>query len=280
MPKTTFMATSIIALALIACAGCSSTPSTDSPANASHALDVLHYQDVNWTPLNPARGDNSPRAGTLWGDRSADVATGFLVRFKDGFSSPPHIHNVSYRGIVISGLIHNDDPSAAEMWMPAGSYWTQPKGEAHITAAKGSMNMAYIEIDEGPYLVHPTEQAFDDGERPVNIDASNIVWLDSVGGSQISYLWGKHKQGHSNGVLVKLPKRFDGTISSTGSLTRGVVIQGQLDLRPTDQSESESLEPGSAFQRPDAFTLRVSNSTDQECIVYIRSDGMLTISDQ
>lgn len=97
----------------------------------------------------------------------------------NGFSSPPHIHNVTYRAVVMTGLIHNDDPKAELMWMPAGSFWTQPVGEAHITAAKGENVMAYIEIDEGPYLVKPTEQAYDSGERPVNVDADNIVWLDA-----------------------------------------------------------------------------------------------------
>ncbi len=280
MPKITTTATRTLALALAltVCAGCSSSPTPSTQTEAPHALSVLHYEDVDWTPLNPARGDNSPRAGTLWGDRSADVATGFLVQFRDGFSSPPHIHNVSYRGIVISGLIHNDDPDAAKMWMPAGSYWTQPKGEAHITAAKGSMNMAYIEIDEGPYRVHATDAAFESAERPVNIDASNIVWLDSGGGAQIAYLWGKQGPGHTSGVLLKLPKHFNGTFNNDASHTRGVVIRGQLKLQTTRQPGSHSLNAGSAFDLPEAFTLPVSNSSDHECIIYIRSDGALTVS--
>ncbi|MCG8600560.1 MAG: DUF4437 domain-containing protein, partial [Verrucomicrobiales bacterium] len=90
--------------------------------------EIVTASEVNWTPLNAARGDASPQAGTLWGDRAGEPQTGFLVKFADGFSSPPHIHNVTYRGVVISGQIHNDDPDAAEMWMPAGSFWTQPAG--------------------------------------------------------------------------------------------------------------------------------------------------------
>ncbi|MET0000674.1 MAG: DUF4437 domain-containing protein, partial [Candidatus Thiodiazotropha lotti] len=125
--------------------------------------------EINWEQLNPARGDKSPQAGTLWGDRKGSVPTGFLAKFVDGFSSPPHIHNVTYRAVVISGTIHNDDPDAADMWMPAGSFWTQPKGEVHITSAKGSTNIALVEIERGPYLVLPVEKAFDAGERPINV---------------------------------------------------------------------------------------------------------------
>ena len=87
---------------------------------------VLLSSEIKWEKLNPARGDQSPQAGTIWGDRKGEVATGFLAKFVDGFSSPPHIHNATYRAVVIKGSIHNDDPAAANMWMKPGSFWTQP----------------------------------------------------------------------------------------------------------------------------------------------------------
>jgi hypothetical protein len=55
-----------------------------------------------------------------------------------------------------------------------------PQGEVHITSAEGSGSLAYIEIEEGPYLVLPEEEAFDSGERPVNMDQSNLVWLNAA----------------------------------------------------------------------------------------------------
>ena len=180
---------------------------------------VVLTSEVKWTPLNPLRGDKSPKAGTLWGDpdRKFPVATGFLVQFADGFSSPPHIHNATYRAVVISGLIHNDDPGAEDMWMPSGSFWTQPEGQVHITAAKGDYNLALVEIDMGPYLVLPPAEAFDSGERPVNIDASNIVWIEankmgpSLSAAKTAYLWGKQQaRGYSDtnhGRLLRNPSR-------------------------------------------------------------------------
>ncbi|SMP67609.1 protein of unknown function, partial [Neorhodopirellula lusitana] len=179
------------------------SPSVAQEHAAKPTSNVVLASEVDWTPLNPARGDASPKAATLWGDRAGTQATGFLVQFADGFSSPPHIHNVTYRGMVISGGVHNDDEAAEPMWMPAGSFWTQPAGAPHITAARG-LTTAYIEIDKGPYLVMPTEEAFDRGERPVNVDASNIVWLGPSSTTwiqsaatkapakqpQIAFLWG------------------------------------------------------------------------------------------
>ena len=236
--------------------------------------------EVKWGPLNPARGDKSPKAGTLWGERKGSVPTGFLVKFVDGFSSPPHIHNVSYRGVVISGLIHNDDPDAADMWMPTGSFWTQPKGEAHITAAKGSTNVAYVEIEEGPYLVLPAEEAFDSGQRPVNVDASNIVWIDQPGipasadGPKVAFLWGNPQDGQLSGTLVKLPAGFTGMINSQGSTFRAVVIQGQPQYLEADV---KTLEPGSYFGSKGESVYQVSSKAGAESIIYVRTKGKYNV---
>ncbi len=235
--------------------------------------------EVKWEQLNPARGDKSPKAGTLWGDRKGTGPTGFLVKFVDGFSSPPHIHNVSYRGVVISGLIHNDDPDAADMWLPTGSFWTQPKGEVHITAAKGSTNVAYIEIEQGPYLVLPTDEAFDSGERPVNVDASNIVWIGQPGipasadGPKVAFLWGNPQDDQLNGTLVKLPAGFTGKIDSHASTFRAVVIKGQPQYQVPGETDVKTLESGSYFSSKGESVHQVSSEAGEESIIYVRTDG-------
>ena len=247
--------------------------------------------EVDWEQLNPARGDKSPKAGTLWGDRNGTGPTGFLVKFVDGFESPPHIHNVAYRGVVISGLIHNDDPNADDMWMPAGSFWTQPAGEVHITAAKGSNNLAYIEIEKGPYLVLPTEEAFDSGERPVNVaesnivwlDASNIVWLDQPGmpvsanGPKVAFLWGNPQDNQLNGTLVKLPAGFSGKIRSHGSTFRAVVIQGPPQYQVPGETDVKTMEPGSYFSSKGESAHQVSCEAGEECIIYVRMEGKFDV---
>ena len=256
-------------------------------ANSVHAggsqndapIDVVLTSEVNWEPLNPARGDKSPKAGILWGDRNGTDPAGFLVKFVDGFSSPPHIHNVSYRGVVISGLIHNDDPDAADLWLPTGSFWTQPKGEVHITAAKGATNVAYIEIEQGPYLVLPTEEAFDSGERPVNVDASNIVWIDQPGipasadGPKVAFLWGKPQDTQLNGTLVRLPAGFAGKIDSHGSTFRAVVIKGQPQYQVPGETDVKTLEPGGYFSSKGESVHQVSSEAGEESVIYVRTDG-------
>ncbi|MEQ8209194.1 MAG: DUF4437 domain-containing protein [Lacipirellulaceae bacterium] len=245
---------------------------------------VVLAQDVKWQPLNPARGKKGPQAGTLWGDQTGSGASGFLVKFIDGFSSPPHIHNITYRGIVIAGALHNDDPEATPLWMKAGSYWTQPAGEAHITSARGP-SIAYVEIATGPYLVMPTEKAFDNGERPVNVDASNVMWLDGSNtswirkspkvapekGPKLAFLWGKPQKGHVNGTMIKLPAGFKGKIAASGSVSRYVVVQGRLTHHANGGEKAQILEAGSYFGSPGKSEHRIS--ANEESILYVSTNG-------
>ena len=285
-----FCATSLLA------GGCatvhnSAVTSMEKPGHAT-AVEVVPASAVQWGALNPARGAQGPRAADLWGDRTGSGATGFLVRFADGFSSPPHTHNVTYRGVVIEGLLHNDDPQAAESWMPVGSYWTQPAGEVHITSAMGTGRMAYIEIQDGPYLVLPTEDANDNGERAINVHASNVVWLDAssaasivqpthdppANGPKISYLWGDPQDPAPSAAFVRLPADFNGTLQSDGASLRVVVVEGETRIRRIGDDVRTKLGPGSYVGSQGSGVHVMSLSTDQACVLYVRSEGALTIT--
>lgn len=269
----------IVLLGACALSSCSSSHETPNSARKFETT-VLPMDRVEWTPLNPARGDASPKAATLWGHRGETVPTGFLVQFVDGFSSPPHIHNVSYRGVVIHGTVHNDDPASPDMYMSTGSYWTQPAGQVHITAARGSRNLAYIEIDEGPYLVLPVAEAFDNGEKPINVDATNIVWVDPSTPdfsteARVAYLWSSTGSGALKGYLLKLPPQFAGTIVPRGAEFRAVVISGLV--HHGDWEGSESLEPGSSFVASRASSHSVACPASTGCTLYVRTAGSFAL---
>lgn len=253
---------------------------------ASPTNRVKLNSEIEWEKLNPARGNASPEAGTIWGDRNGEVATGFLAKFSDGFSSPPHIHNVTYRAVVISGTIHNDDPQAENMWMKPGSFWTQPVGESHITSATGSNNIAYVEIDKGPYLVKPTTEAFDNGERPVNIDASNVVWLNvnetnlidssftADESPQVSFLWANNGL---QGNFIKLPAGFNGKLRSNGAVFHAIVISGELNYQMLNQESPLLLDPGSYFTSEEKSIHALAVKPNAESIIYVRSDENFSI---
>ena len=297
------MNSSILSFCLIVviCGGAISTIITSCSTSQTLSNDIIQKStnselvlasEVEWEYLNPARGDKSPKAGTLWGDRSGSGPTGFLLRPVDGFKSPPHIHNVSYRGVVIRGLIHNDDPNADNMWMPSGSFWTQPKGGVHITAARGSNTLAYIEIEEGPYLVLPVEEEFHSGEEPLNVDESNMVWLDasnitwvdqpgvktSINEVKMAFLWGNPQGNQLNGTLIKLPAGFTGKIHSQASSFRTVMIQGQAQYQAPNETSTNILEPGSYFSSEGASVHQISCDVKGDCMFYVRAEGTFDIA--
>ncbi len=245
-------------------------------ANANPQLRAV--EELQWGYLNPARGDKGPAAADLWGDRTDNTASGILLRFPPGFSSPEHIHNVSYRGVVIEGELHNDDAAAEALWMPPGSYWTQPAGASHITAANGRTNIAFIEIDRGPYRVLPTEQAHDNGERPLNLHSLNLVWLrlanERVGGDSevfLSYLWGDPVAGELHGAMIKVPAGFVGELSVSADEFRAVVIDGVLIH--SGVSPQRELAPGSYFGSSGSFAHAISAAGNDEVTLYVRTDG-------
>lgn len=251
-----------------------------SVLSSNSTSEVVAIDDIKWGHLNPLRGKASPGAADLWGDRTKDGETGMLVRFKKGFSSPPHIHNITYRGVVIKGLLHNDDPNAKKMWMPTGSYWTQPAGEEHITAAAAEENMIYLEINSGPYLVKPSKEQFDNGEVPINVHKSNIVWLDAsdaasidASGVKTTFLWGKLDSNEPVGSIVKLPANYKGQIITDASKFRAVIIEGEINYKSIDISKEKNLKAGSYFGSSGNFKHVIYNSKNSEVILYISANS-------
>ena len=257
-------------------------------ARSETSSEIVLRSDVQFQPLNPARGDASPRAGVLWGDIRKNVPSGAIIEFADGFSSPPHIHNITYRGIVISGAVHNDDPDAERLWMGPGSFWTQPAGEPHITAAaEGSKATVFLEILGGPYLVRPAEESFDNGERPVNLEARNLVWLDSsdvtwiehstlsgiTQGLKIAFLWGALQDGQKNGTLLRLPSNFSIELSGNGAWLRAVVIHGSTTHSLTGESKMTKLQTGSYFGGKGDTAHVIACKESDDCLLYVSAEG-------
>ena len=281
--RSTFAIAALV-LASISVKAQENTQAVESGTKES-TTEVRLASEIKWRKLNPARGDASPQAGTIWGDQTKDNESGFLVKFVDGFSSPPHIHNITYRGIVLGGMLHNDDPESEPMWMKAGSYWTQPAGEVHITSSRGA-GIGYVEIQSGPYLVKPSSEAFDNGERPINVDASNIIWLDAsdttwIKGTvdqdptknpQLTFLWGNPTGDQINGSMVKLPAGFSGTLESDSSTFKVIVIKGRVKVHG---DEIKTLAGGGYIGSQGKSSHHLT--CNEECVVYVRTKGMCSV---
>ncbi|MEM7765130.1 MAG: DUF4437 domain-containing protein [Pseudomonadota bacterium] len=245
-------------------------------ASGSDSAVKDNHRELTFVPLNPARGDAAPQAGVLWGNIRANVWSGAIIKFRDGFQSPPHIHNVTYRGVVIDGQVHNDDPVAAKQWLGPGAYWSQVAGEAHITAAKpGASATVFLEILSGPYLVKPTDDAFDTGEQSVNVAYDNLVWVtasgslaDSNARSARTYLW---QQGAHSGSLLRLAAGASVSVQADAPL-RLVGIRGELSVRAAAQP-AKPLHRARYQQLPaaDIHDLQCHGAT--VCLSYISALG-------
>ena len=277
----------------LACALVVASISTSFAVQAEPDSEVVLRSEVQFQPLNPARGDSSPQAGVLWGDIREDVPSGALIVFAESFSSPPHIHNITYRAVVIEGAVHNDDPAAENMWMGPGSFWTQPAGESHITAAaEGAKGTAFLEILEGPYLVQPAADAVDNGERPINMDARNVVWLDSsdvtwldhpdkspsLNGPKLALLWGSPETGQRNGYFLMLPAGNGGQLEGNDTWLRVVLIQGKVTYQLPGTTTVKNLVPGSYFGSSTSAKHRVECEIEEDCIFYVSTEGKFRFS--
>lgn len=252
-------------------------------------ITIVKREDIKWNYLNPARGNKSPGAGNLWGDFREARATGYILKPKDGFKSPPHIHNVDYKAVIIEGKFHNGTAGEKEMWMGNGGYWTQPKGLVHETFAKdGKDRLALIEIEEGPYEVLAPKQAFENSDKQVRMDPSNIIWHNandvkwideaaSKAGAKVAYFWGSPEEGKFSGTFVKFPARFKGKLAVYGDDFKAVVVRGKPTLT-LENKKSETLEPASFFGAEGGpFKQSVTSAPSEETILYIRTNGLYNV---
>ncbi len=139
--------------------------------------------------------------------------------------------------------------------------------------------MICLEIDSGPYLVKPSTEKFDNGERPVNIHRDNMVWLSEyesalVSGEDIklAHLW-QNKANSTQGMLVKLSKGAKGFLFGQSDEFKAVVIQGIASYQSNETSHVVKLNAGSFFSSKGEFEHLLS--TESETIIYVRTDAKL-----
>lgn len=246
---------------------------------AQQNLKIVLKSEVEWEQLNPNRGENSPMAASLWGDRTGPGPSGFLLKPVDGFKSPPHIHTANYHGVVIRGRVHNAEPDAKDLYLPTGSFWTQPGGGIHITAARGN-SLAYIEVD-GEFDVLPAEMSASKDTLATVIPVSNMKWVNPSGipnspdRPKVAVLWGKPGGNQVSGTLVKFPAGFTGMMNNSGSKFHAVVIQGEPKYWMPGKIDIRTLEPGSYFGSSVESSHQISCEGEQDCMIYVRMEGEL-----
>lgn len=130
----------------------------------------------------------------------------------------------------------------------------------------------------------PTSEALDNGERPVNVDKTNLVWLNAKDIEWINekskvktaFLWGSHEKNQLRVTLLKLPAGFKGKIQNLSPSFRAVIISGGLTHQFAKNGEKKELNAPSYFGAEENATSIIS--AEKETVIYIRSNGSFKVN--
>lgn len=141
--KSLFVATTatlVAAASLVAFAASDNQPSVNVPVTK-----------IQFGPTGVKDGKTGELlAGPVYGNLGKGPH-GTFIRMPAGFVSPVHNHTGAYWGIVISGVAANGLPGAADVELPAGSYWYQKGGEAHVTKCLAGHECLFFISQDTPF---------------------------------------------------------------------------------------------------------------------------------
>lgn len=148
------MNSSLTRVAIIATAAITATASlvaaAASPDNTQPSVNVP-VTKIAFGPTGVKDGKTGELlAGPVYGNLGKGPH-GTFIRMPAGFVSPVHNHTGAYWGVVISGVAANGVPGAADVQLPAGSYWYQKGGEAHITKCLAAHECLFFISQDTPF---------------------------------------------------------------------------------------------------------------------------------
>ena len=236
-------------------------------------------------------------AGTLWGGRDRSGPTGFLLRPADGFESPPHIHNVAYRGggdprpppqrrpgrrvdVDAGGVVldaaggrgaHHSRERRATPWPTSRSTRgrsASSRSRRRSTTARETGQRRRVE----PRLAGTHRPPA--GSSPAKASAS-------AHGLELAFLWGDPRQDRS---AERDPHPASGRgpaeLRSRGPILHAVVVQGRPEHRVAGETDGESLEPGSYVRSKGETVHQLFCEKEQRCILYVRTKGRFDVAAQ
>ena len=101
--------------------------------NTKHSSVSTPVTELKYGPTGLTDGVHGElQAAAAYGDL-ANGAHGTFLRMPAGYVSPTHRHTEDYWAVVVSGVMVNKKPEGPDVALPAGSYYFQKGGEAHVT---------------------------------------------------------------------------------------------------------------------------------------------------
>jgi hypothetical protein len=125
----------------------------ESGQSSSTPVTQLHYGPTGVTDGVHGELNAAPAYGDL-----AHGPHGTFIKMPAGFVSKVHTHTEDYWGVVISGVAANGKPGSSDIQLPAGSYWFQKGGEAHVTKCVSPNECIFFISQGGKFDYLPTKQ--------------------------------------------------------------------------------------------------------------------------
>lgn len=122
---------------------------TSDAGPPSLTWSAVPLEKMNWVASNDPGRDSA----ILAGDLTKPEMYIQIVRWKPNLTNMPHRHPDDRRGIVLSGTFYlghgsEFDPNKLEV-LPAGTYFTEPAGDAHFGVTKDEPVVLYF-VGTGP----------------------------------------------------------------------------------------------------------------------------------
>lgn len=113
----------LLAVTAVCVASVSAQAQTPS-RSVNVSVNELKFYELGKEKIPVAKGYGDPAAG----------AHSNYIKLPGGASSPMHTHSGDYYGVVISGVVANEqNPAGPDRPLAPGSYWFQQGGQPHVT---------------------------------------------------------------------------------------------------------------------------------------------------
>ena len=111
--------------------------------------DLVLASEVTWEQLNPARGNESPKAGQL---------NGTLTKLPAGFSGKIDSRGSTCRAVVIKGQLQYQMPGETDAkTLEPGSYFSSKGESVHQVSSEGGEESIFYVRTDGKYDVVPAK---------------------------------------------------------------------------------------------------------------------------
>jgi len=120
----------------------------EAPGEGEPGMTHVAAADIAWMPMDPEHPEG-PQMALIAGGMEGPMTA--LLRFEPGHDSGLHTHTSHYTGVVLTGTSQHGPSADNYTNLSAGSFWTQPGGEAHQDACTGEETCTlFIQMD-GPF---------------------------------------------------------------------------------------------------------------------------------